>query len=63
MTLLVLGLLLWVFSHTFKRILPGLRTALGEDRGKGLVAQISSPVSMLWRTLVAIQVFIPPASC
>lgn len=37
MTLLVLGLLLWVFSHTFKRILPDARASLGEDRGKGAV--------------------------
>lgn len=41
MTLLILGLLLWVFSHTFKRILPGARAALGEDRGKGVVALLS----------------------
>jgi uncharacterized membrane protein len=38
MTLLILGLLLWIFSHTFKRLLPGARAALGEDRGKGAVA-------------------------
>ncbi len=41
MTLLILGLLLWVFSHTFKRILPGARAALGEDGGKGVVALLS----------------------
>ena len=41
MTLLIIGILLWVFSHTFKRILPGPRTALGEERGKGVVALLS----------------------
>ena len=41
MTLLVLGILLWVFSHTFKRIAPGARAALGEERGKGVVALLS----------------------
>ncbi|MEZ5723374.1 MAG: NnrU family protein, partial [Paracoccaceae bacterium] len=41
MTLLVLGLLLWIFSHTFKRLLPGARAALGEERGKGLVALLA----------------------
>ena len=41
MTLLTLGVLLWVFAHTFKRILPGPRAALGEERGKGVVALLS----------------------
>ena len=41
MTLLILGVLLWAFSHTFKRILPGARAELGEERGKGLVALMS----------------------
>ncbi|GKY86158.1 NnrU family protein [Sinisalibacter aestuarii] len=41
MTLLIIGLLLWVLSHTLKRIAPGLRAALGENRGKGLVSLLS----------------------
>ncbi|SMH40625.1 NnrU family protein [Maritimibacter sp. HL-12] len=41
MPLLILGLILWVLSHTFKRIAPGLRASLGEDRGKGLVALVA----------------------
>ena len=41
MTLLILGLLLWIFSHTFKRILPGPRAALGDNAGKGVVALLS----------------------
>lgn len=38
MTLLIIGLILWVLSHTLKRIAPGLRASLGEQRGKGLMA-------------------------
>ena len=41
MTLLIIGLFLWIFPHTFKRILPGARAALGEEKGKGLVALLS----------------------
>ncbi|RME16822.1 MAG: hypothetical protein D6801_04705 [Alphaproteobacteria bacterium] len=41
MTLLVLGLLLWTVSHTLKRLAPGLRAALGEGAGKGIVSLLS----------------------
>ena len=37
MTLLILGLALWVAAHFFKRAMPGQRAALG-SRGKGLIA-------------------------
>lgn len=37
MTLLALGLILWICAHLFKRLAPDARAALG-DRGKGLVA-------------------------
>lgn len=37
MTLLILGLALWVLAHFFKRLLPAQRAALG-DKGKGPVA-------------------------
>jgi uncharacterized membrane protein len=37
MTLLILGLAIWIAAHLFKRIAPGARAALGE-KGKGLVA-------------------------
>ncbi len=37
MTLLILGLALWIVAHWFKRMAPGLRGQLG-DKGKGLVA-------------------------
>ncbi len=38
MTLLIIGLLLWVVSHTLKRVAPGLRAAMGDNAGKGVVA-------------------------
>lgn len=38
MTLLTLGVALWWVAHLFKRIAPGLRAALGEGPGKGIVA-------------------------
>ena len=37
MTLLILGLILWILAHNFKRLAPDLRGKLG-DRGKGLVS-------------------------
>lgn len=37
MTLLIVGLALWIAAHWFKRMAPGLRGQLG-DKGKGLVA-------------------------
>ncbi|WP_054304064.1 NnrU family protein [Gemmobacter sp. LW-1] len=36
MTLLALGLILWIAAHLFKRLAPDARAALG-DRGRGLV--------------------------
>ena len=37
MTLLILGLVLWIAAHLFKRVAPDAREALGNP-GKGLVA-------------------------
>jgi uncharacterized membrane protein len=41
MTLLIVGVLLWWASHLFKRVAPGLRAGLGENRGKAVVAVVS----------------------
>jgi uncharacterized membrane protein len=41
MTLLIIGILLWVFGHTYKRLLPGLRARIGEEPGKGVAALAS----------------------
>lgn len=40
MAVLLLGLLLWVGSHLFKRIAPKARASMG-DRGKAMVAGLS----------------------
>ena len=37
MTLLVVGILLWIAAHLFKRVAPDMRASMG-DKGKGLVA-------------------------
>ena len=37
MTLLIIGLALWILVHWFKRLAPNLRASLG-DAGKGIVA-------------------------
>ncbi len=37
MTLLIIGNILWVIAHSFKRVLPNLRNSLG-NAGKGAVA-------------------------
>lgn len=63
MTLLVLGLLLWIFSHTFKRLLPGARAALSEERGKAAVAlmALSGIVLMVigYRAAPVVPVYVP----
>ena len=62
MTLLILGLVLWVAAHGFKRVLPGVRAGLG-DKGKGLVAiaLVASVVLMVvgYRAAEVIPVYNP----
>lgn len=41
MVWLVIGVLLWAYSHLMKRVTPGLRARLGEGPGKGLVTILS----------------------
>ena len=64
MTLLVVGLALWIAAHWFKRAMPGLRAQLG-DKGKGLVAiaLLASVVLMVigYRAAEVIPVYIPMA--
>ncbi|QDL90961.1 hypothetical protein FDP22_03645 [Paroceanicella profunda] len=40
MALLIIGLVLWWGAHLLKRLAPGLRGALGETPGKGIVAAV-----------------------
>ena len=64
MTLLILGLLLWVAFHLFKRVMPDLRAGLG-TAGKGIAAVgiLAGLVLMIWgyRTAPYIPVWTPPA--
>ncbi|UWR21691.1 NnrU family protein [Sulfitobacter sp. S190] len=64
MLLLILGLLLWVAAHYFKRLMPEKRAALG-DPGKGLVAVaiVLSLVLMIlgYRGADFVHVWAPPA--
>lgn len=62
--LLVLGLLIWVGAHIFKRVAPDQRAAMGE-KGKGVVA-VALFISlglMIWgyRGAEFINVWYPPA--
>ena len=40
MFFLILGLALWTGAHLLKRVAPGARAALGDPRGKGIIAVI-----------------------
>ncbi|MCR9108252.1 NnrU family protein [Marivita sp. XM-24bin2] len=64
MGLLVLGLLIWVGAHTFKRVAPDQRAAMG-DKGKAVVAVLLliSLGLMIWgyRGAEFIPVWYPPA--
>lgn len=64
MTLLILGLILWVGAHWFKRVAPDMRARMGKP-GKGLVAVVIvvSVVLMVlgYRGADFIPVWQPPA--
>ncbi|WP_420862695.1 NnrU family protein [Algirhabdus cladophorae] len=64
MLILVIGLLVWVAAHFFKRLMPEQRAAMG-DKGKGLVAVgvILSLVLMIYgyRAAAFVPVWTPPA--
>jgi len=68
MTILILGLALWVLAHLFKRVSPGGRAGLdarfGDGPAKGIVAAMIalSLVLMIWgyRSGTWSQVYMPP---
>lgn len=62
---LVLGVLIWAYSHLMKRVTPGFRAGLGEDRGK-MIASLLTVLSiglMIWgfRQSDFIPLWEPPA--
>ncbi|WP_348541475.1 NnrU family protein [Sulfitobacter albidus] len=63
MTLLILGLILWIAAHYFKRLAPDARARLG-DPGKGIIAVliVASVVLMVlgYRAADFIPVWTPP---
>ena len=64
MFLLILGLILWIGAHYFKRLMPDQRVALGTP-GKGIIAAVIvlSLVLMIigYRSAAFINVWYPPA--
>lgn len=64
MTLLILGLILWILAHYFKRLAPDLRASLGNS-GKAIVAVLifASLVAMIvgYRWAPFIPVWYPPS--
>lgn len=62
---LVLGVLLWAYSHLMKRVTPGFRAGLGEGRGKGLASLLTILAIglMIWgyRSADFIPLWEPPA--
>ncbi|MEM9344139.1 MAG: NnrU family protein [Pseudomonadota bacterium] len=63
MTLLILGLVLWIAGHLFKRALPSVRQGMG-DAGKGVAALVivASVIAMIigYRQADYIPVYDPP---
>ena len=64
MTLMVIGILLWIGAHLFKRVMPEARAALG-SKGQGLVAVtlLASVVLMVvgYRGAEFVNVWFPPS--
>ncbi|MBQ0805721.1 NnrU family protein [Sulfitobacter sp.] len=64
MALLILGMILWVGAHYFKRLMPDQRAALG-DKGKGVIAVaiVASLVLIIigYRGAAFIDVWYPPS--
>ncbi|MFD2740362.1 NnrU family protein [Sulfitobacter aestuarii] len=64
MALLILGLILWIAAHWFKRLAPGPRAAMGNP-GKGLVAvALVIALGLIiygYRSAAFVDVWYPPA--
>lgn len=64
MTLLIIGLILWIAAHYFKRLMPAQRAAMG-NAGKGIVAVgiVASLILMIigYRSAEIVNNWYPPA--
>ncbi len=65
MLLLVLGVLLWAYSHLMKRVTPGFRAKLGDGPGKGVATVLALLALYLmisgYRSADVVVVWSPPA--
>ena len=63
--LLILGIVLFVGAHWFKRLSPDSRAAMGEDKGKGIMAVVMLAGLVLliigYRNAGFVNVWVPPA--
>lgn len=63
--LLILGIALFVGAHWFKRLSPERRAAMGEDKGKGIMAVVMLAGLVLliigYRNAGFVNVWVPPA--
>jgi uncharacterized membrane protein len=64
MTILILGVAIWIAAHFFKRLMPAMRAQMG-DRGKGVVALllVASIVLMVlgYRASPTVPIYTPMA--
>lgn len=64
MFVLILGVALWAFSHSMKRVTPQFRASLGDQKGKGIAAALALVAVglMIWgyRGADVIQLWMPP---
>lgn len=65
MLLLIVGVLLWAYSHLMKRVTPGFRASLGDNNGKMVASGLAilAIVFMVigYRSAEVIQIWNPPA--
>ena len=65
MWMLVLGVVLWAYSHLMKRFTPGLRAQLGDNGGKAVVTVLSFAAIYLmvkgYRAADVVPLWSPPA--
>ncbi len=65
MVWLILGVLIWAYSHLMKRVTPGFRASLGDKAGKGVATVLSFVALGLmiygYRVAEVVPIWEPPA--